>query len=73
MTHALERGLGLTAHALGRGVWGSQVWMGLFKFLQFSHQPIVFNVRDGGFVQDVIAVCVRLELLPQIGDLKAGV
>ena len=52
---------GLAADALSRGRRRQKLGVELLQLLELAHQPVVFRIRDSGFVQNIIKVLVAAE------------
>ena len=57
----------LAPDSLGGRVRGEQLGVLRLEIAQLVQQSVVLDVRDLGVVEDVVAVAVVLELLPQLG------
>jgi len=67
VAHLLELVERLRAHALGRRVRRAQLRVLGLEVAQLVEQRVVLAVGDVGVVEDVVAVVVVLELLPELG------
>jgi hypothetical protein len=59
---------GFTANLLGRRIGALEIWELAFEGLEVGQQAVVFGIRDGGIVQDVIAVIVVAYRFPELSD-----
>ena len=73
VAHLLELLERVGAHALRRRVGGEQLGMLRLEVAQLVQQRVVLGVRDLRVVEDVVAVVVVPEHLPQLGGLPSGV
>ena len=62
----------LASDALGGRIGRHQFWMLVFELLQLNHELIEFGVGKFGIVEDVIAVFVVADFIPQCFDLFFG-
>ena len=63
---------GLAADALGGRIGRDQFRMFVFELLQLNHELVEFGVRDFGIVENVVAVFVVADFVPQCFDLFFG-
>ena len=66
MAHRLEFFQGRRPHPLGGGIRGHQLRVLLLQSGELLKQAVEFRVRDHRVIQDIVAVVVVIDLLPEL-------